>query len=44
MPARRNVLPLLGVSVGDKGVTGDGEISAICKVQLILEEQEEEGG
>ena len=44
MPAGRNVLPLLGAPVRDKGATGDGEISALCKVQLILEEQEEEGG
>ena len=27
---------LLGALVRDKGATGDGEISALCKVQLIL--------
>lgn len=31
----------LGRPVYDKGATGDDEISAICKVQLTHEQQEE---
>lgn len=43
MSAGHNVLPLSGGPVYDKGATGDDEISAICKVQLTHEQQEEEG-